>query len=182
MDCRVEDEECGCPALGGYYNYESVFTRCDIAVTSVAATGACGGARRLDSGIEPIAGEPYAALYTFYPQETGSCLLVVTFANGFVYERTLSVTTHGVPCGSNPNGCGEEPGFDDNTGMVLIDSCGNAPLYPPNTPIEGCLGTLIVGGGPCPNELCPSGFPNITQLQLGTCCTCPYDDASTGQD
>ena len=164
--------ECSCPSGGD--DPTEVVTRCDLPVARATVSPPCVGASE-DGGASIQLNElPYAGIFLVTPNALGTCHLAVTFSNGFVYAKDLTIRQELLPCGSDPSGCGSRLSVAD--GYLQIDRCGNAPLYP--TDAQLCAtGTYYAGA--CPSNACPPGVQlDTAYAPEGVCCICESHDAS----
>lgn len=120
--------QCGCDAAA-VTEGPAVYTRCDVPVTSVRTTGPCSAMAAPQSALVIMNGVAYEEIVRMLPLADGVCTLDVTFANGFTYSNSFTITGQWEACGSDPHGCGEYlmlPIYE-----LLIDECGDAGLYAP---------------------------------------------------
>ena len=95
--------------------------------------------------------------------------MTITFANGFTYRGSVTITGQWEACNSDPHGCGEYLMLSTN--VLLIDACGDAGLYGSTPPTTCAQGTLFDSG--CPADHCPDGSALSTDpIEGGVCCIC----------
>lgn len=136
----------------------TIYTRCDVPVTSVTYAGVCGGTQMQPAPLVQWNGATYAEIVFMSPQQDGDCSVDVTFANGFRWGTRFTIAGQWEACRSDPRGCGEYLILP--TAAFFIDACGNAPLYgPPDAgPDAGPDAAL---------DAAPDAMPEAAPLEAG---------------